>query len=32
MTALKDWTPSALEPLTSVGLTDDGSRPQADKL
>lgn len=32
MTALKDWTSSALEPLTSVGLTDDGCRPQADVL
>lgn len=32
MTALKDWTPSALELLTSAGLTDDGSRPQADEL
>ena len=32
MTALKGWTPSALELLTSVRLTDDGSRLQADVL
>lgn len=32
MTALKGWTPSALEQLTSAGLTDDGSIPQADVL
>lgn len=30
--ALKGWTPSALELLTSAGLRDDGSRPQADVL
>lgn len=28
--ALKGWTPSAFEPLTSAELTDDGSKPQAD--
>lgn len=32
MTALKGWTPSVLEPLTSLGLRNDGSRPQANIL
>lgn len=30
VTALKGWTPSAFELLTSAGLADDSSKPQAD--